>query len=267
MNKSIIDLIKENNYDEINKYKDHFDYSIIDAFGKSAFSHACTLKNINIIELFLPYLSLKKEEMLLICKDNVDENTFNIFKLLKSKNILKKDHFDDPLIFIYLIDNNSNDEYISKIFDIILPYISKCNVWKYDLLWKQRCFKTIYKRNLILTFGIFLKYIKYEHFTDNNILEITISPIFFFNRVDILNILLHYLYTNNNNTIRNKHKMIKNCCKYSTDINMVYIFLNYYNIDCDDDYNYLKYISNHQKLNKTFQNIIKLFIESDYLLK
>lgn len=267
MNKKLIDLIKENNYNEILKNKDSFDYSITDEFGKSAFSHACTIKNINVVELFLSYLTLNKKEMLYLCKCKVDENVYNIFELLKSKNILKKEHFDDPLIFIYLIEYNDNDKYISKIFEIILPYISKCNVWKYDLLWKQMCFKIIYIRNLLLTFETFLKYIKYEHFTKNNILEITIFPIFLKNRVDILKILLHYLYTNNNNTIRNKHRMFKICCKYSTDTEMVYTFLNYYNIDCDDDLNYLKYISNHQKLNKTFQNIIKLFIECDYLLK
>ena len=82
----------------------------------------------------------------------------------------------------------------------------------------------------------------------------------------IFNIILNYVYNNNNHKIRDKRKLLKYICKYSTSTDILNELLFYFDISKKSDIDFMNSILKNNSFNIEFREIISNH-SIDYLLK
>ena len=273
---NLIDLINTNNYAAILENENLFDYKKCDERGNSPFLLACDIQNLDIIILIFKHIDIfdivtpncLKQGYLTILSKNIKPDTYKIYQLLKDKNILNYKNLCTNIlrqILHSLLTYKDTDIY--KIFDIILPYLLEVPFFKYGYKTiRYQLLTKAYKLNLLQTVRIFLKYFSYDEFISTEFFNTDIKEIINSSSYKIFNIILNYIYNNNSFKIRDKEKLLKYICKYSTSTDILNELLFYFDISKKSDIDFMNSILKNNKLNIEFREIISNH-SIDYLLK
>ena len=114
--------------------------------------------------------------------------------------------------------------------------------------------------------SIVLKYFSYDEFIITDFFDDNIKYIINFSLDKIFNIILNYIYYNNSFKIRNKEKLLKYICKYSTSSDILNELLFYFDISKKSDLDFMNSILKNNSFNIEFREIISNH-SIDYLLK
>lgn len=273
---NLIDLINTNNYTAILENEDLFDYQQCDEIGNTPFLLACEIQKLDIIIIIFKHIdiydynNLKPNYLsigyLTILSKNINTDTYKIYKLLNDKMILHYRNLSCQTlerILYSLFQYSDNDIY--KIFDIILPHLFSVPFFKYGTILHSLLLIT-YASNLPLTLCVFFKYFKYDEFLLQESYNTDMYYIINSSSNKIFNIILNYIYNNNLFKIRDKRKLLKYICKYSTSTNILNELLYYFDTSNQSDNDFLNFILKNKKLNIPFREIISNH-SIDYLLK